>query len=441
MKTLLIIIALLLGVTLQAAKYYISPTGSDIAAGTLAAPRFTISQGWNLLSTSDTLICRGGTYNYTSVQRAQNKSGTSSNRIAILAYPGEKPIFDFYQCRSTGLVQAFATGGNNYIHIRGLRFTNLPQLPGGTAQVLFLMATNTNYALVENCEFDHCGGYGLTISGSCDNNVILNCDSHHNEDPYTTPTAYDGANGFGMTNNTTSDNNIFRGNRAWLNSDDGFDFFGSNTYVELDNNWAMANGYHEDWTRTGNGVGFKLGPSTDGVKTVPKRKLTNCLAVDNPLSGFAANQANGGANHFPDILFNCSAYRNGVGFHFQFNSDVHILKNNLVYDSDSYDYQINSSSTQTNNSWQIATVTAGDFMSLDTAQLYGARQSDGSLPVVTFLKPVSGSDLIDAGTDVGLNFVSPLPDIGCFEYKPPAEIKKLFKQSGKLMKAIKLMKN
>lgn len=438
MKALLFI--LLLPLFLSAHTYYISPSGNDANAGTSESPRFTISQGWSLMSTSDTLICRGGTYNYTTTQRAQNKSGTVTNRIAILAYQNEKPVFDFYGCRSTGLVQAFATGGNNYIHIRGLRFTNLPQLEGGTAEVLFLLATNTNYALIENCEFDHCGGYGLTISGSCDNNIILNCDAHHNEDPYTDP-AYDGANGFGMTNNTTSDNNVFRYCRAWLNSDDGFDFFGSNTYAELDGCWAMANGYHEDYTRTGNGVGYKLGPSTDGVQSVAKRKVTNCLAVDNPLSGFGANQVNGGANQFPDILYNCSAYRNGVGFHFQFNTTVHVLKNCLVYDNDTYEYQINGSATQTTNSWQVATVTAGDFMSLDTAQLYGARQANGSLPVITFLKPVAGSDLVNAGTDVGLNFVNPLPDIGYLEYTPPADRLRIIKSGGKVLKSIgKLIK-
>ncbi len=175
MKALLFI--LLFPLFVSAHTYYISPSGNDANAGTLAAPRFTISQGWSLMSTSDTLICRGGTYNYTTTQRAQNKSGTVTNRIAILAYQNEKPVFDFYGCRSTGLVQAFATGGNDYIHIRGLRFTNLPQLEGGNAEELFILASNTNYALIENCEFDHCGGYGLKISGNCDNNLILNCDS------------------------------------------------------------------------------------------------------------------------------------------------------------------------------------------------------------------------------------------------------------------------
>jgi len=440
MKNILFIIALLLSVAGGAHTYYISPTGSDAAAGTFAAPRFTISSAWGLMSTSDTLICRGGTYNYTTTQRAQNKSGTVTNRIAILAYQNERPVFDFYGCRSTGLVQAFATGGNNYIHIRGLRFTNLPQLEGGTAEVLFLLATNTNYALIENCEFDHCGGYGLTISGSCDNNVILNCDSHHNEDPYTSP-AYDGANGFGMTNNTTSDNNVFRGCRAWMNSDDGFDFFGSNTYVELDNNWSMANGYNSSFTHTGNGVGFKLGPNTDGVRTDYKRKITNCLAVDNYYIGFDKNFNLNGLNNFPSILYNNSAYRNGsIGFSFGNFQNKHRIKNNLAYLNDP-DYDLNDSASIVTNSWQVATVTVGDFMSLDTAQLYGARQADGSLPVVTFLKPVAGSDMINAGTDVGLNFVSPLPDIGCFEFTPAAESKKLLKKSGKLIFTTKPIKH
>ncbi len=166
------------------------------------------------------------------------------------------------------------------------------------------------------------------------------------------------------------------------------------------------------------------------------------MAVDNPLAGFDANQAEG-ANYFPDILLNCSAYRNDNNYHFQRNATTHLIKNCVGYLYGTYQYILNTNTTnaQVTNSWQVATVTAGDFMSLDTAQLYGARQANGSLPVITFLKPVAGSDLVNAGTDVGLNFVNPLPDIGYLEYTPPADRLRIIKSGGKVLKSIgKLIK-
>jgi hypothetical protein len=43
------------------------------------------------------------------------------------------------------------------------------------------------------------------------------------------------------------------------------------------------------------------------------------------------------------------------------------------------------------------------------------RQADGSLPEIEFLHLASGSDLIDAGVDVGLPFNGKAPDLGAFE--------------------------
>jgi hypothetical protein len=47
--------------------------------------------------------------------------------------------------------------------------------------------------------------------------------------------------------------------------------------------------------------------------------------------------------------------------------------------------------------------------------LKAARQADGSLPDITSFKLVGGSDLINAGTNVGLPFNGAAPDLGAFE--------------------------
>ncbi len=42
----------------------------------------------------------------------------------------------------------------------------------------------------------------------------------------------------------------------------------------------------------------------------------------------------------------------------------------------------------------------------------GPRQPDGSLPLLNFMRLAAGSDLIDAGTNIGLPFNGTAPDLG-----------------------------
>jgi hypothetical protein len=68
--------------------YYVSPSGSDSAAGTLEQPFATVQHGVNQLLAGDTLILRAGNY-HESVTVAS--SGTASAPITLAAYSGETP--------------------------------------------------------------------------------------------------------------------------------------------------------------------------------------------------------------------------------------------------------------------------------------------------------------------------------------------------------------
>jgi hypothetical protein len=64
-----------------------------------------------------------------------------------------------------------------------------------------------------------------------------------------------------------------------------------------------------------------------------------------------------------------------------------------------------SGASQVRNSWNLAvTVSDADFQSVSTAGWDAPRQSDGSLPVLNRLRLAAGSDLVDAGVDVGYPF-------------------------------------
>jgi hypothetical protein len=53
---------------------------------------------------------------------------------------------------------------------------------------------------------------------------------------------------------------------------------------------------------------------------------------------------------------------------------------------------------------------------MDSTGCTGSRQQNGSLPNINFLKLAATSDLINAGTDVGIAYSGSDPDLGAYEY-------------------------
>jgi Protein of unknown function (DUF1565). len=105
-----------------AAEYYVSPTGSDSAAGTEAAPFATLSKASGAAAAGDTIWMRGGTYNTTG-QITLSKSGTSdTNRLKIWAYAGEVPIISFsnYSLASSSSDKPAITVTGSWMHLKGL---------------------------------------------------------------------------------------------------------------------------------------------------------------------------------------------------------------------------------------------------------------------------------------------------------------------------------
>lgn len=74
-----------------AASYYVSPSGSDAASGTIAAPLRTITRAAALARPGDVVEVRGGVY--AEIVKIAAK-GTASARIVFRSYPGEKAIID-----------------------------------------------------------------------------------------------------------------------------------------------------------------------------------------------------------------------------------------------------------------------------------------------------------------------------------------------------------
>src|ERR1044071_4836428 len=106
----------------RATEYYVSPTGSDSAAGNAGAPFATVSKANSVAAAGDTIWVHGGTYYITS-QLTLSRSGTSdTNRTKIWAVAGETPVLDISRYVTSNAavdVPAVLVTGS-WMHLRGL---------------------------------------------------------------------------------------------------------------------------------------------------------------------------------------------------------------------------------------------------------------------------------------------------------------------------------
>jgi len=395
----------------QATSYYVATDGNDNNSGTtLTTPFKTIAKavGLSALVAGDQIIVRGGTY-LASATITLSKSGTATTPISLTTYNGERALINF-----TGIAagkRGFTLTGS-YWYIKGLDICK------ATDNGMYISGSiNT----IEFCSFFDNGDSGMQLGGGAHDNKILNCDSFWNADP----TDYGDADGFACKMDVGS-NNYFYGCRSWLNVDDGWDGYlrgTDNVTTFLENCWTWRNGYFKNGTDAGanaNGNGFKMGGSDDKLLK-HNFTLKNCISFYNKAKGFDQNNNKGSMT-----LYNCTGYGN-VGNDFSVTSTlpagiactvvncVDVIKSKV---------SLGSFVSQTTNSWLSPfTVNNDDFVSLDSLGVTGKRNADGSLPKLNFLRLKAGSDLIDAGTNIGLPFNGSAPDLGAYEYETPSAVK------------------
>ncbi|WP_231597567.1 hypothetical protein [Bacillus sp. SA1-12] len=139
---------------------------------------------------------------------------------------------------------------------------------------------------------------------------------------------------------------------------------------------------------------------------MPVHTVRYSLAVNNGANGFYANHQPGKSANW----INNTAYNNGISYGANFNmlervsptSEENIpgyrevLHNNIAYKGISIINENHPQENVTNNSWTIdggLEIKPEYFYSLDVTQLSAPRKTDGSLPDVTFMRPVPTSPL------------------------------------------------
>jgi hypothetical protein len=407
--------------------YYVAPNGSDSAAGTQTAPWASIARAQTAAQPGDTVYLRGGTYAYTransscSSQTARvdavtlNKSGSSGSPIRYWAYPGEKPVFDFSRMTDNCRIKGFGVTGSN-IHLKGLEVRGVPQNNSLNAESWGLWISGSNN-IFEQIDTHHHMGTGLFINGG-GGNLVLNSDSHDNYDLRSSDGPGENADGFGSHYTPAGrPANVFRGCRAWWNADDGYDLISTYSPVTIENSWAWRNGYVPGTTTpSGNGAGFKVGGfGAEYDAGAVKHTVRFSVAFLNKAAGFYSN-------HHPvaNDYFNNTSYGNYPDFNMRGidSSGAAVgrgnLRNNIAYTGTLTSYM--TGTTASHNSWNLGiTLSDSQFQSVSTSGWDAPRQADGSLPVLPHLRLASNSALIDKGTDVGLPYTGPAPDLGAFE--------------------------
>lgn len=368
--------------------------------GTIVASASEIIAALDNASAGDVIYVRQGTYEFNSSVR-MDADGQEGNLISFLVYPGdERPVFDFSSMSENSSNRAIRLSGD-YWYVKGIEVYKAGD------NGMFISGSNN---LIEYCAFYENADSGLQIGNGGANNTVVNCDSYFNAD-----SSLENADGFAAKLDCGTGNK-FIGCRAWNNLDDGWDGYlrgADNITTTYENCWAIRNGYLKDGNvGAGDGNGFKTGGSDDKLLK-HNAEYRNCIAVGNVFDGFDHNSNRGSI-----LIYNASAHSNGRNFSFGTGNIAEslIVKNSVSYQSGNSD-QLNATTTDiTNNSWQNGiSVSEADFSSIDIDLLLSPRKADGSLPDIDYMKLVTGSDLIDAGVDVGLPFNGSAPDLGAFE--------------------------
>ena len=353
-------------------------------------------------SSGDKIYLRGGNYAFSSTI-SFNKDGQEGNLISLIAYPNdsERPVFDFSAMSENSSNRGIQLSGD-YWYVKGIDVFNAGD------NGMFISGSNN---LIEFCYFYENSDSGLQIGNRAANNTVLNCDSYYNAD-----SSIENADGFACKLDA-GDGNKFIGCRAWQNLDDGWDGYlrgTDNITTTYENCSAFLNGKLKDGSvGGGDGNGFKTGGSDD--KLLKHHAVyTNCIAAGNVVDGFDHNSNRGDV-----VLYNCCAHGNGRNINFGTGNIANSLtiKNTFSFEGGGDSYEATTTDIS-NNGWQNGlTTNASDFVSVDIELLKSPRKTDGSLPDIDYLKLVSGSDLIDQGVNVGLDFSGVAPDIGPFEFE------------------------
>ncbi len=287
---LLALVSILVSVPAFPATFAVDPSGDDANPGDSTAPWRTIQHAATVASAGDTVVIQTGTY---SESVPLLHSGAAGNPIVFAADPGAVLISP----NPTASLSAFNVApGVAYITLSGIEAT------GGYAETIFLrsgahdiqidgcnlhgnrlgivMADAFNVT-VDNCALHNNTYIGMRLAGTTHDVLVSDTDSFMNGIP-----SQCSANVDAFTSSPGVFNVTFQRTRAYNNGGDGFDLKGDQTIFDQVSS---------------------VGNACTGLKIRQNASVSECLVVQNGLTGFAVTSVNGGST--VDIT-NCTVAAN-----------------------------------------------------------------------------------------------------------------------------------
>ncbi|WP_406333301.1 carbohydrate-binding protein [Streptomyces sp. NBC_00203] len=264
---------------------YVSPSGTDSAAGTESAPT-TLTSAISRITSGGTIYLRGGTYSYSStVTVPAGTDGTSSARTTLSAYPGETPVLNFSAQSESSSNRGLQLNAS-YWHVYGIVVEHAGDngiYVGGSNNVI--ERTVTRYNRDTGLQLGRISS-STPSSQWPSNNLIVSAESHDNADS-------DGEDADGFAAKlTTGTGNVFRYDVSHNNIDDGWDLYtktdtGAIGPVTIEYSLSYNNGTLSDGTVNSNGDrnGYKLGGDDIAVNHV----VQHSIAYGNGHHGFTYN--------------------------------------------------------------------------------------------------------------------------------------------------------
>ncbi|GMG32399.1 unnamed protein product [Aspergillus oryzae var. brunneus] len=354
-----------------AADIYVSPSGSDTAAGTIDAPLLSIQSAVDKATAGSTIYLREGTYSPTTNIQI-TKSGTASAPYVLRAYDGEKVTIDGEEL--PGYVSL------NLCDAEYWEFYDL-ELINGPYGVYARDSSNNHYERFQ-------------LEGASSNNSVYYLDSYLNRDPRKNG---ESADGFACKEGS-GEGNVLRGARLWNNVDDGLDLWYTPFPTAMDTTgtfhlslFAKGHANNSRWGFSpfeGDGNGYKLGGGDDADIGPANHVITNCIAFGNSKDGFTDNSQPG------DFTLTRNTAWNNAKVGFKFGTAVATLSKNIAAENGESPTSLSEEQISTGNSWDGSESWGNSsFVSVDATLVQGARNADGTIDPSDFLLPKSGEEI------------------------------------------------
>ncbi|MGC9293304.1 MAG: right-handed parallel beta-helix repeat-containing protein [Acidobacteriaceae bacterium] len=367
-------------VVAQTPTYYVSTSGDDSNAGTLASPWRTIQHAANMVTAGDTVYVRTGTYNEVVTMQ---KSGTASAPIVFSSYPGELATVDGTGLSvPNGVSGLFTIQNLDNITIEGFEVRNFTSSTTDEPIGIYIYGADNNIQILNNhihniaatasgCNAEALGVavYGSSAPASINNLLFSGNEVDHLTTGCSESVALDGnVENFTVTNNLIHDNdNIgidvagFYGvapNPSYDQARNGK--ISGNTVYNITSNYNPGygtplpnNSYGADGIYIDGGtqitiehnlvhnvdIGIEAASENAGHVTSYVTVRNNVVYSDNSvgisIGGYAGPSTVGGSDHI--TIVNNTLYGDGTAnsdngeFQVQFSATNNLFENNIVY--------------------------------------------------------------------------------------------------------------